>query len=155
MRGGRRGRDPEDPSDDILDLARSPLARLWLNSILKDAITRQAAQVVSSRSGRHASTSRLVGGKRTATTVPPEAVTAVAARLRVMAGLELAGRRPQRGRFSLTIGRRRAHIEVAARRETRGESVRLRLLPSWTLLMASTPPQAATGRAKPPEVDAP
>jgi type IV pilus assembly protein PilB len=112
----------------------APTVRL-VGSILRRAAGDGASDVhLEPRGGELAVRFRVDGVLREVMSVPPALQGGVVARLKVLAGLDIAERRlPQDGRFSATLEEGKVDLRVSTLPTTHGEKVVLRLLDSADL----------------------
>jgi len=107
----------------------APVVRL-VNSILQRAVSEEASDIhVEPQAGELVVRMRVDGVLRKLMSVPSNLHSGVAARLKVMANLDIAERRtPQDGRFSVRLGGKKVDLRVAILPTVYGEEVVLRLL---------------------------
>jgi general secretion pathway protein E len=102
----------------------------WVDRLLTDALAARASDIHLEDETEYLRVRYRIDGLLEEVEPPPDAIrTAVIARFRVMAGLNLAeNRRPQDGRMRLQLGDRTVDIRVSTVPVLHGESVALRLL---------------------------
>ncbi|HSK98783.1 MAG TPA: ATPase, T2SS/T4P/T4SS family [Rubrobacteraceae bacterium] len=107
----------------------APVVRL-VNSILRRAVREGASDVhLEPRGAELAVRTRVDGWLRDVTSVPPKLQSAILARLKVLASLDIAERRlPQDGRFTISADDRRVDVRIATLPTAFGEKAVLRLL---------------------------
>jgi type IV pilus assembly protein PilB len=121
--------------DDIRDVASSRPTINLVNSILTTAMEVGASDVhVEPRRDQLLVRARVDGVMRELATIPKHAQAAVASRLKIMGGLDIAERRlPQDGRASVRFGGDPLDLRVAVLPTRHGEQIVIRLLKGGTL----------------------
>ena len=115
----------------LLELAEeAPVVEL-VNNVIAQATEARASDIhIEPGEGQFAVRLRVDGVLRLQLTQPIARFPAVASRIKLLAGLDIAERRlPQDGRFTHGTGMREMDVRVSTVPDTRGESIVLRLLP--------------------------
>jgi general secretion pathway protein E len=102
----------------------------WVDKLLTDALAARASDIHMEDESDYLRVRYRIDGLLEEVEPPPDVIrSAVIARFRVMAGLNLAeNRRPQDGRMRLQLGDRNVDVRVSTVPVLHGESVALRLL---------------------------
>ncbi|HHW13837.1 MAG TPA: type II secretion system ATPase GspE [Firmicutes bacterium] len=129
--------EQEEPAEGGEELAhQAPVVKL-VNSIIAEALRRQASDVhLEPFEGQVRLRYRIDGVLHEETPPPRRLWSGVVSRIKVMAGLNIAERRlPQDGRFRLRLAGREVDVRVSTVPTVHGESVVLRLLDRASLLL--------------------
>ena len=133
--GGRRATDAIDSDPDQFDEAAERSAVTIVDGILARAAADGASDVhLEPTLDSFRVRFRIDGTFREIATFAPELSSAVVARIKIVAGMDIAEHRvPQDGRFSVTVGTRRLDLRSSTYPTMYGEKVVLRLLDRSTL----------------------
>ena len=120
-----------DQSRALLELAEEAPVIEFVNNVLTQAIDAGASDIHIEPGEAHFQVRfRIDGVLHTRMQQPQERFAAIASRIKLIAGLDIAERRlPQDGRLSTRLSGREMDIRVSTAPDVRGESIVMRLLP--------------------------
>ena len=124
-------------AEDLLGHHDAPIIKL-INGLMQEAIKLRASDVhIEPYEERLVARFRIDGVMREALSLPTHLSTVLAARIKVMARLDIAEKRlPQDGRFSLTLGSHALDVRVSTLPSRYGERVVMRILSKQQALLS-------------------